>query len=231
MHTFLQFLKMKNIEVLKFYPERFLKKGFSEHNERSVPEKTIAHLIKELPAFPEHLQLMYLILFCTGIRKSEVCTIKSGAFYSQGNENWMRIYQSKMRREKVIPVPSLLVGLVNDYEKKYGIKNGEYLFKNKKGGAFNGQTFSNQMIRECKAHGIDCGDYIFRAHDYRHNLATSMYGNGVSIQGVRDYLGHSSENMTKQYIDFMPERIVSAEDKYFSKNQSFKLKGAEDDER
>ena len=51
------------------------------------------------------------------------------------------------------------------------------------------------------------------------------------IQGVRDYLGHSSENMTKQYIDFMPERIVSAEDKYFSKNQSFKLKGAEDDER
>ena len=231
MHTFLQFLKMKNIEVLKFYPERFLKKGFSEHNERSVPEKTIAHLIKELPAFPEHLQLMYLILFCTGIRKSEVCTIKSGAFYSQGNENWMRIYQSKMRREKVIPVPSLLVGLVNDYEKKYGIKNGEYLFKNKKGGAFNGQTFSNQMIRECKVRGIDCGDYIFRAHDYRHNLATSMYGNGVSIQGVRDYLGHSSENMTKQYIDFMPERIVSAEDKYFSKNQSFKLKGAEDDER
>lgn len=65
----------------------------------------------------------------------------------------------------------------------------------------------------------------------RHNLATSMYGNGVSIQGVRDYLGHSSENMTKQYIDFMPERIVSAEDKYFSRNQSFKLKGAKDDER
>ena len=174
---------------------------------------------------------MYLILFCTGIRKSEVCTIKSGAFYSQGNESWMRIYQSKMRREKVIPIPSILVELVNDYEKKHGIKNGEYLFKNKKGGAFSGQTFSNQMIRECKARGIDCGDYIFRAHDYRHNLATSMYGNGVSIQGVRDYLGHSSENMTKQYIDFMPERIVSAEDKYFSRNQSFKLKGAEEDER
>ena len=70
-----------------------------------------------------------------------------------------------------------------------------------------------------------------RDSDYRHNLATSMYGKGVSIQGVRDYLGHSSENMTKQYIDFMPERIVSAEDKYFSRNQSFKLKGAEDDER
>lgn len=84
--------------------------------------------------------------------------------------------------------------------KKVRNKNGEYLFKNKKGGAFNGQTFSNQMIRECKARGIACGDYIFRAHDYRHNLATSMYGNGVSIQGVRDYLGHSSENMTNSTL-------------------------------
>ena len=126
----------------------------------------------------------------TELEMQDIADYVSGAFYSQGNENWMRIYQSKMRREKVIPVPSLLVGLVNDYEKKYGIKNGEYLFKNKKGGVFNGQTFSNQMIRECKVRGIACGDYIFRAHDYRHNLATSMYGNGVSIQGVRDYLGH-----------------------------------------
>ena len=116
-------------------------------------------------------------------------------------------------------------------KKKVRNKNGEYLFKNKKGGAFNGQTFSNQMIRECKARGIACGDYIFRAHDYRHNLATFNVRKWGFYTRVRDYLGHSSENMTKQYIDFMPERIVSAEDKYFSKNQSFKLKGAEDDER
>ena len=130
-HTFLQFLKMKNIEVLKFYPERFLKKGFPEHNERSVPEKTIAHLIKELPTVPEHLQLMYLILLCTGIRKSEVCTIKSGAFYSQGSESWMRVYQSKMRREKVIPIPSILVELVNDYEKNavYGAQRSPFHFR------------------------------------------------------------------------------------------------------
>ena len=45
-------------------------------------------------------------------------------------------------------------------------------------------------------------DYIFRAHDYRHNLATSMYGNGVSIQGVRDYLGHSSETVSYTHLVF-----------------------------
>ncbi len=229
-HKFFLFLNVKNIEVLKFYPEVFLKRGYIEHNDRSVPENTIAKLIKELPTFPEHLQVMYLILLCTGIRKSELCTIKTGSFYTDGRESWMRIYQIKMKREKSIPVPRILVGIVEEYERKYRKKQGEYLFKNKKGNAFNGQTFSQQMIRECKRRNIDCGDYIFRAHDYRHSVATCMYGKGVSIQGVRDYLGHTSENMTKQYIDFMPERIITAEDSYFLKNQSFDMKG-ESDER
>lgn len=228
-HRFLLFLNVKNIDVLNFYPETFFKRGYMEHNDRSVPEKTIAKLIKELPTFPEHLQVMYLILLCTGIRKSELCTIKAGSFYTDGRESWMRIYQIKMKREKTIPVPRILVGIVEEYEKKYRKKQGEYLFKNKKGNAFNGQTFSQQMIRECKQRNIDCGDYIFRAHDYRHSVATCMYGKGVSIQGVRDYLGHTSENMTKQYIDFMPERIITAEDRYFLKNQSFDMKGEQDE--
>lgn len=224
-HTFFLFLNVKNIKVLKFYPKFFLKKGYTEHNNRSVPEETIAKIIEELPSFPEHLQVMFLILFCTGIRKSELCTVKAGAFYTNGKESWMRIYQIKMKNEKVIPIPRALVEIVEDYEKKYGKKRGEYLFKNKKGNAFNGETFSQQMVKECKKRGIDCGDYIFRAHDYRHNVATSLYEKGVSIQGVREYLGHASENMTKQYVDFMPERIVAAENKYFLKNQSFDLKG------
>jgi integrase len=120
--------------------------------------------------------------------------------------------------------------LVEEYEMNYGINHGEFLFKNKYGNAFNGQTFSQQMVDECTARNIDCGDYIFRAHDYRHSIATSLYENGVSIQGVRDYLGHASEDMTKQYVDFMPERIVTAENKYFSKKQTFVLKGVEDNE-
>ncbi|CUQ69716.1 tyrosine-type recombinase/integrase [[Ruminococcus] torques] len=216
-----RFLIISDIEEIEILPSKYLK----HLDQINASPNTVKSAAFALSYYYNYLQEQTIGL--------DEITLLS---YSEQNKHFIDFLYwvksgSKMRREKVIPVPSLLVGLVNDYEKKYGIKNGEYLFKNKKGGAFNGQTFSNQMIRECKARGIACGDYIFRAHDYRHNLATSMYGNGVSIQGVRDYLGHSSENMTKQYIDFMPERIVSAEDKYFSKNQSFKLKGVEDDER
>lgn len=52
---------------------------------------------------------------------------------------------------------------------------------------------------------------------YRHTLATRFYDDGVSIQTIRDYLGHFSEEMTKQYVDFMPKRIAKASDAYFKK--------------
>ena len=30
----------------------------------------------------------------------------------------------------------------------------------------------------------------------------------VSLQSIRDYLGHTYEEMTRQYIDYMPQRIA-----------------------
>lgn len=51
---------------------------------------------------------------------------------------------------------------------------------------------------------IQNGEYIFKSHDYRHTVATNFYEHGVSIQSIRDYLGHTFEEMTMQYIDYMP---------------------------
>ena len=43
----------------------------------------------------------------------------------------------------------------------------------------------------------------------------ALYDNRVSIQTIRDYLGHNNENMTKQYIDYVPKRIEQANTDYF----------------
>ena len=37
----------------------------------------------------------------------------------------------------------------------------------------------------------------------------------VSLQSIRDYLGHTYEEMTRQYIDYMPQRIAKANDEFF----------------
>ena len=71
------------------------------------------------------------------------------------------------------------------------------------------------MLKYCEKNQIADGEYIFRSHDYRHNLATLYYDNGISIQAVRDYLGHEYEEMTRQYVDYMPKKLEKASEAYF----------------
>ena len=58
------------------------------------------------------------------------------------------------------------------------------------------------------------------------SLSVSGGGNeGVSIQTIRDYLGHNNENMTKQYIDYMPKRIEQANKEYFNQAENLLATG------
>lgn len=48
-------------------------------------------------------------------------------------------------------------------------------------------------------------------------MATFFYDSGVSLQSIRDYLGHDCEEMTEQYIDYMPRKIAAANTEFFGK--------------
>ena len=82
---------------------------------------------------------------------------------------------------------------------------------------------------------IQNGEYLFKSHDYRHTVATNLYDHGVSRQGIRDYLGHNYEEMTMQYIDYMPKKIARRNEEYFSdeKNSllSYVQKGEKDERK
>ena len=101
------------------------------------------------------------------------------------------------------------------YIKKYDIGAEDYLFPNSKGGAFRYGTLRSQMLRYCEENQIHGGEYIFRSHDYRHSVATEFYDNGVPLSSVRDYHGHTYDEMTLQYIDHMPERVEKAAEAVF----------------
>lgn len=74
---------------------------------------------------------------------------------------------------------------------------------------------AKRMLKYCEKYQIANGEYIFKSHDYRHNLATLYYDSGISLQAVRDYLGHEYEEMTRQYVDYMPKKLEKASEAYF----------------
>lgn len=218
---FFDYLKVKGyIERIPFQEQYYLKKTVQKHHDRSVDYQVYVEVMQKLDAFPEELRLMFLHLWAVGLRASEVCTLKGDAYYVQGRDAWIQVYQIKMKTYKRIPIPTALYRLMKVYLKKYQITPEDYIFKNKKGGACSYGTFKYRMLKACREQNIGNGEYLFQSHDYRHTLATFYYNNGVSIQGVRDYLGHAYEEMTEQYIDFMTKRIKKANAEYLGKPEN-----------
>lgn len=216
---FFNFLKVRQyIERIPFDEEHYLKKTFAVHHDRSVAHETANEILEKLSGFPEDLRLMFLHLWAVGLRISEVCSLKGNAYYIQGEDTWIQVYQTKMRRYKRIPIPKALYKLMQVYLKKYGVKADEYIFKNTKGGAYRSGTFRYRMLKYCEINHIQNGEYVFKSHDFRHTIATYFYDTGVPLQSIRDYLGHDYEEMTQQYVDFMPKKIDKASQEYFSQH-------------
>ena len=218
---FYQFLNVRGyMKEIPFKPEYYLKKTYPEHHDRTVEEKVYMEILHKLYAFPLVPRLIFLHLWCTGLRISEVCTLKGDAYYWDGEDAWLKVYQIKMKADKMIPIPLVMYRIMRKYIEREHIRPKDYIFKGKDGGAYRGTTFRQEFQQYCDKNGIADGSYIFKTHDYRHTLATQFYDEDVSIQTIRDYLGHFSEEMTKQYVDFMPKRIEKASDTYFKKPEN-----------
>lgn len=218
-YHFLCFLKVRNqIEKVPLQPEYYRLRKIKHHLDRSVEPEAANEILRTLHKLPEDRRLMYLHFWCLGLRISEVCTLKGNAYSKQNGDTWIQVYQNKIREYKRIPIPEALYELMQIYLKKHQIGPKDYVFQSPSGGAYRSAVFRDQMIRFCEENQFQGGEYLFKSHDYRHNVATMYYDNGVSLQGVRDYLGHEHEEMTQQYIDFMPKRIEKANDEFFGQH-------------
>lgn len=218
---FYWYLKSKGyIEKLPFAPEYYLVKTYPEHHDRSVEAETCMEILKKLYLFPEIPRLIFLHLWGTGLRISEICTLKGDAYYWDGEDAWLKVYQIKMKADKMIPIPVVLYRIMQIYMEKNRIHANDYVFQAKQGGAYRYGSFLKTFRCYCKKYQISGGEFLFKSHDYRHTLATNFYDKGTSIQTIRDYLGHVTENMTKQYVDYMPKKIAQANEEFFQKPEN-----------
>ena len=122
-----------------------------------------------------------------------------------------------MKNEKYVPIPRKLYEIMEKYINDKNIKADEYVFKNQKGGAYDAGTFCKQLKKQLLQEGVE---YSFKSHDFRHTVGTSLYSNGASIEVIRDYLGHKESDMTRKYLDYIPDVIDKANEVYFNDNRN-----------
>ena len=208
----------ENLLIPSFPFEYFYKKAKYLHHDRSVPEEKIDRIFSVLSDFPETLGLIYLTLYSTGLRINEVCSLKKDALFTDKNTAWLTIYQYKMHSDKQIPIPEEVSRLL-----KRHIANettgSEYIFPSckDKDKPYQAATFVKQMKAQLLLYE-ETKDLDFKSHDYRHTIATDLHMSGAAIGVARAFLGHTRDDMTKQYIDHLPGHIDMLQDEYFKEN-------------
>ena len=136
------------------------------------------------------------LLFATGIRISELCTLKSSDIdlYSQN----ILIY-GKGSKERIIQIgnPDVIQAL-SLYKNIFitDIESSGYFFVNRTQNRLSEQSVRLMIAKYTKMFGVDIH---ITPHMFRHSFATLLLEQDVDIRYIQRMLGHSSINTTEIY--------------------------------
>jgi site-specific recombinase XerD len=130
-------------------------------------------------------------MYDTASRVSELINIKVEDL-SYGSNNSIRI-KGKGNKYRIVYITSHTVKLINDYLKKYGIKEG-YLFLNnqkKKMTRFGVEFLVNKYYDLACQKCPSLKTKNVTPHTFRHTKACHMLINGTALPVIQRFLGHS----------------------------------------
>lgn len=137
------------------------------------------------------------VLFATGARVSEVCSIRADAL--ELDAGLVRI-MGKGGKERYIQIgePAVRELLKRYYtENETAIKASGYFFVNRLGGRYTEQSVRTMLKRYTRLAGIERN---ITPHMFRHSFATYLIEEGADISCVQQILGHSSIKTTQIYV-------------------------------
>ena len=197
----------------------------TKHNDTSrvyLPEekeKLFAELNKELNNKPECTDAYAVfILFKLGLRIGELVALKWRDLDYQNcelhihrietlandvNGNLRTTIEEHTKKrspygDRFLPLGDYEIGIfrkIAEINITYGYHDNDFIFCDTQGRT-NIRAIDN-LIRKCCSHA---GIEIKSAHDIRRTVASEMFNNGVPVEIIRNYLGHSDVKTTFGYI-------------------------------
>ena len=217
LRTFYKFLYMKGeiedptLEVLKGYPSKKIKykKNLPDFLSRKQIEKIIEkiELNKKLNEFDKITnQALIMLFFTSGIRLSELISIKLSDIYFSNNE--IRIL-GKGKKQRIVNFDDYTKDLLIQYLtliKKYPLVKDLYnnnLFVNKDNKPLKRRKIQAIVMNNLKE--LDLAAY--GPHTLRHSFATHLLDSGVSIEAIKSLLGHEKLSSTQIYTKVTTPRL------------------------
>lgn len=146
--------------------------------------------------------VMTNFLFSTGVRQRSLNNIKIKDVDFDNKYITLRV--TKNRKVLIIPMENSLANILLEYLKYRQHKTEEdYLFTNIFGEQLTKSTGYHRLYEYNKARGVETTGI----HRYRHTFAKQWVLNGGNVVTLSRYLGHSSLDITQNYINLLVSDI------------------------
>ena len=173
----------------EFYTEQSLK-GYFDIKDSDIEA--------DMPMDQLRARMLIMVLYATGMRRSEVCNLKVGDF-DEARSVFRIVGKGDKPRE--VPVPSLIRHYILLYlkwlGKEFSSANDCCFFVTDKGEQMY-PAMVNKIVKEelSKAEGFTGRK---TPHLLRHSLATHLLNNGADLNSIKEILGHGSLAATQVY--------------------------------
>lgn len=206
--SFYKYLRRKEIVIINpMVKVQSLKK--SKRLPSFVPISKMQHLQEEnliqdsFSALRDELIIM--ILYMTGIRRSELINIK----FSDINPSRQEIkVLGKGNKERLCPITQEVLDKIDTYsalkDKEFGELEHPYLLITDKGKPCYPKLIFNVVSRALKK--INASEKT-SPHVLRHTFATHLSANGAELNAVKELLGHASLAATQVYTHNTIDRL------------------------
>ena len=146
-------------------------------------------------------QLILEMLYSTGMRVSELCSLQLSSLNINKNNNdnyFFLTIKGKGKKERIVPIRKNVLQLLEDYIKITKKNKQKYLFQsNGKNNFITRRTILNIIKQTATLAGLDFTK--ISPQTIRHSFATHLLQKGLDIREIQELLGHSSIDTTSIY--------------------------------
>ncbi|PIE50389.1 MAG: integrase [Flavobacteriales bacterium] len=201
---------METIASLQFSPRKQIPLSKEEMERLKV--------ILNHPNTPIIDQLIIEVLYQTGMRKAELCSLKSENFDYSARQFKIK---GKGNKERFVPISEQLSSDIQEYllrNEKEGLAHGDLFLQ--EGGKKITEKFVYSIVN--KYLGLVTTKKKKSPHILRHSFATHLLENGAEISSVKELLGHSSLSSTQVYTEANIEQLKKTFEKSHPRAQKKK---------
>ena len=227
--NFFIFLDEKNLVKQNFFDSTEFPK-FKRTIPKILSEEQIKQIINLSYSDPTdkgvRLSLMLEMLYATGIRISELVSLKISDI---SDDYSFIIILNKGRKERIVP----LISKVQDILKKYLNILQDYKTKSTKNYLFPSNSQSGHLTRIRFFQMLQtigskaCIDKkLLSPHKFRHSFATHLLNRGVDLRLIQESLGHKDISTTQIYTHIQTKKLrkILTEKHSFKRNMSKLIK-------